>query len=124
MKEISSYNVVMSLLLICSLVVIIVPLSVDWKMVDLASSPPVLFALQSDDYRTSLVVSLSISCPMFLELLLRIFLNAKVEFVLPNAIVLTALAIPDLIILTYVRTFLDLYALNYLLKARLLCLYG
>jgi len=120
MKEISTFCTVMSICLLGTLAIIIAPLLVHWKMVDSASSPPVLIALKSTEYQTSLIVSLSISTPMFLELLLRIFMNAKVEFVLPNAIILTALAIPDLIILTYVRIFLDLNALNYLLKARLL----
>jgi len=120
MEAISSFHSYMAFLLISSLAVCIAPLLARWKGMDFASSPPVLVALQSTEYQTTLVVSLSVCVPMFLELLFRVILKVKVEFILPNAIVLTSLAIPDLIILTYVRVFLDLNFLNYLLKARLL----
>ena len=117
-----SFHSIITFLFLSSLLIFLFPILVQWNLVDVANSPPVLSALQSSEYQTSLVVSVSMSAPMFLELLLRIFLNAKLEYVLPNTIILASLAIPNIIILTYINVSFDLNALNYLLKARLLLL--
>ena len=66
--------------------------------------------MQSEEFKLSLVVSLSVSAPVFFELLLRI----------TNVAMLMTVAIPDLFILTYIRYSLDLS--NYILKARFIVL--
>ena len=122
MIEFSLFHVIMAFILIGTSCTLLIPLLGHWKFFSLedTDSPPVIMGLQSTEYHTSLVVSVSVTVPTFLELLLRICSNAKMEYVLPNAIILISLSIPDLIMLTYVRVFLDLNALNYLLKVRLL----
>ena len=107
------------------MIALLIPVILKWKMIDIAdnnNAPPVLIALKSDEYKTSLIVSLSVSIPMIFEVLLRIFLSAKLEFVLPNVFIMMSLAIPDLIILTYIRDSSDLSALNCVLKARFVLL--
>ena len=116
----TSFHVIMAIILIGTFGTMFIPLLENWKFISLEDSPPIVVAVQSSEYQNSLIFSLSVSVPTFLELLLRIFAKAKMEYVLPNAIILASLTIPDLIILTYVRVFLDLNALNYLFKARLL----
>jgi len=124
MKEFLSFNVTMAILGFGTIASFMIPILMKWKMIELEKgcSPPVLTALQSNQYQIALVVSMSVSAPMLVELILRI-LTAKLEFVLPNAVILASLAIPDLIILFFVRIFLDLNALNYMLRTRtLLCI--
>ena len=86
------------------------------------NAPPVLAALQSSEFLICLVVSLSVSVPMFFELLLRIIFYAKIDYILPNLLTFTTLALPDLLILFYVRTSSDLVSLNFILKARMILL--
>ena len=119
-----SFQIKLTAVAVCSLIAFLMPLALKWNMKHLVdkNSAPILIALQSNEFQTSLVVSLSISAPMFFELLLRIILNAKPEFVFPNAVIFATLALPDLVILTYVRETLDLSSLNYILKARLVLL--
>ena len=85
-----------------------------WELIDFlnVNDPPVLAALQSKEYEITLVVSLSVSATMLFELLLRI-LNS-------NATIILSLAIPDFLILSYVRRSSDLIFLNFMLRARIL----
>jgi len=89
-----------------------------WKMIELenVNSPHVLTALQSNQYRMAFVLRMSVSAPnvMLVELILRT-LSARLEYVLLNAVMLASLPIPDLIILCFVRVFLDLNILNYMM---------
>ena len=119
MRVFYSFNFCMALVGVGTFITFLVPILMNWKMMELENvvSPPVLVALQSSEYHTSLVVSMSVSAPLFFELLLRI-LNAKLEFILPNAVMLTSLVVPDLIILCFIRVFFDLNVLNVLLKIR------
>ena len=121
MKDIIYFNAYLTIISVCALISFLIPIAMKWTLIELASveNPPVLVALQSNKYQISLVVSLSVSAPMCLELLLRI-LNANLEFVVPNAIIIMSLAIPDLMVLLYVRPYADLIFLNYVLRARLL----
>ena len=119
-----SFYFVMGFIAISTFATFVIPICLKWKMVILGSidSPPVLAALQTYQYQTALVVSASVSAPMYIELLLRL-LNSKLKFVLPNAVMLTSLAIPDLMILCFVRVFLDLNVLNCMLRARFVLFY-
>ena len=85
-------------------------------------SPPILASLQSNEFQICLIASLSVAIPMFFELLLRIILYTKIDYILPNFFTFTTLAFPDLIILFYVRTSSDLITLNYIFKARMILL--
>ena len=120
MTAIILFNVKLAILSMITIVVILLPEAMKWKMVALANekSPPLLEALQSYEFQISLVVSLSLSAPMFFELLLRICLHGKLDFVLPNLLTLATLALPDLINLCYVRISLDLISLNLIIQAR------
>ena len=84
MTAIILFNVKLAILSMITIVVILLPEAMKWKMVALANekSPPLLEALQSYEFQISLVVSLSLSAPMFFELLLRICLHGKLDFVI------------------------------------------
>ena len=122
MTEINIFYIKLAILSLITFVVVMLPEAFSLKMVALANgkSPPVLEALQSYEYQISLVVSLSLSAPMFFELLLRICLYGKLDYVLPNLLTLATLALPDLIILCYVRISSDLISLNIIMPARFL----
>ena len=123
-RDIICFQASLATLSIVTFLVLLVPTLLEWKMVNLekGNSPPVLLALQSNEFQMSLVVSLSISVPMFFELLLRVLSNAKYDSVLPNIGILVTLAIPDFIILIYIRNSSNLYSLNYILKVRFILL--
>ena len=114
------FHIKLAFLSIGTLLVILLPDVMLWKMVRLEheESPPVLMALQSLEFLMTLVASLSVSTPMFFELLFRVISKAKLDYVLPNVLSLTALALPDLIILCYVRSSSDLTILNIVLQCR------
>ena len=113
----------MAMFALATLLATMIPIILDRKMINLTNDKvPVLIALQSEEFKLSLVVSLSVSAPVFFELLLRIVSSAKLEYVLPNVAILMTLAVPDLFILTYIRYTLDLSWWNYVLKARFIVL--
>ena len=120
MTEIHRFYVKLAFLAMITFVVILLPEAMNWKMIDalLKESPPVLEALQSSEFQMSLVVSLSVSAPMFFELLLRMVLYGKLGYVLPNLLTLATLALPDLLILSYVRASSDLISLNLIMQTR------
>ena len=119
MKEIFPFSALLAVFAAATFLIILFPEMMAWKLVALKeSSPPVKEALQSMEFQISLIVSLSVSAPMFFELLLRALLYGKMIYVLPNVLILTFLAIPDLIILCYVRVFLDYVTLNIILQVR------
>ena len=100
------------------------PEMMTWEMVAIENikSPPVLVSLKSYEFQICLIVSLSASVPMFFELLLRIILFAKIDYILPNFFTFATLALPDLLILFYIRNSLDLLFLDFVVKARMILL--
>ena len=120
MTEFFRFNIKLAIFSVVTFLAITLPEMMKWKMVDLADgkSPLLLESLKSYEFQISLVVSLSMSAPMFFELLLRMLLYGKLDYVLPNILTLTTLALPDMIILCYVRTAIDLISLNLILQSR------
>ena len=123
-KRLFTFNATMGIIATASFASFLIPILLNWKLAELAhiESPPVLTALRSFEYQTALVASVSVSAPMYLELLMRL-MSAKLKFVLPNAVVLTLLALPDFLILCFVKLFLDLNTLNFLMRARFILFY-
>ena len=120
MTNIILFHVKIAFLSLVTIIVILLPEAMNWKMVALLDekAPPLLEALKSYEFLMSLVVSLSVSAPMFIELLLRILLHGKLGYVLPNLLTLSTLALPDLIILFYCRNSSDLISLNLIIQVR------
>ena len=114
------FHIKLVIISIVTFFLIILPEAMNWKMVALANekSLPILDAMQSYEFQISLVVSLSVSAPMFFELLLWTLLYGKLDYVLPNFLTLISLAIPDLLILSYVRISADFISLNLIIQAR------
>ena len=101
---------------LASLTSFLLPIVMKWNIAVL-SPTPIITALQSNEYQICLVIAVSVSVPMFLELLIKA-LSARLEFDLTSAVIISSLAIPDLIMLAYVREGLDLNAFNFIIKAR------
>ena len=102
-----------------SFISILLPIVMDWNIAVLSSDEiqPIIRALQSNEYQVCLVIGVSVSAPMFLELLIK-GMSARLEFDLTSTVIISSLAIPDLIVLTYVRVALDLNTFNFIIKSR------
>ena len=114
-----SFHTLLVLIALTSFISILLPIVMDWNIAVVSSdeTPPIVGALQSNEYQVCLVIGVSVSAPMFIELLMRA-ISARLEFDITSAIIISSLAIPDLILLTYVRESLDLNAFNFIVKAR------
>ena len=118
MNKIHSFHVYLVFMSLTSLLSILLPIIMNWKIaVSSADLHPIVTALQSNEYQICLVIGVSVSAPTFLELLMKV-LSARLDFDLTSAVIISSLAIPDLIILTYVRATSDLSAFNFIMKAR------
>ena len=118
------FHLMMAAISIFVLFSFFLPNIMKWDIAEyaIADPPPVSVAIQSDEFRLSLVVSLSVSAPVLFELVLRTLFYVKLDAVVPNFLTFTSLAVPDLIILCYIRDSMDLISLNFLLKARFILL--
>ena len=111
-----------------SLFAIIIPTIKDNKLHSLdASSLPIYYSLQSTEFKYALIISLSISIPLLLELCIRIFLMKKslqllISTVVPNAVTLLLLTVPDLIMLFYLTVSANISIFGLLMIGRLLLL--
>ena len=118
-----SFHMHLAFISLASLLSTLTPIINNWKMPALSSTnaPLVVTALQSNEYQICLVIGVSVSAPMFVEVLLKA-LSARLEFDLTSAVIISSLAIPDLITLTYIRAHLNLNAFNFIIKARTILL--
>ena len=119
----------LAVIALISIFLLMIPLFGNYKISDYSEEnpSPIFFSLKSNEFKYSLIVSLSISIPLVIELFIRALFVKKSLHLLylvmaPNSITLLLLAVPDLIILFYVLEFSDLYVLNYVLKMRLILL--
>ena len=81
-------------------------------------------AFQSFEFFTSLVVSLSLSIPVIVEILIRCVMISDFselkQAVAPNANLLFCIMVPDLVILFYVIPYQDLEIMQYIIHARII----
>jgi len=103
-----------------------IPLLLEWKIVrgDSSKTSTIKSAMQSYEFKISLISSLSMAIPMVLELITRMIMNSKVDLahklIISNITVLIILVFPDLIVLLYCIPFLDIFVLGFILKARII----
>ena len=113
-------------LVICvlSLIVTVIPIACRWELVVLM--PPIATSIRSFEFIISLVASLSLSVPILIELIVRFMSTSYVSSVkltiVPNASLLFALMMPDLLMLFYASPYNSLEAMLYLVNARLMLL--
>ena len=119
-----------SFLSIITLGICLIPVILNWDL-DAGQRDefklPIASSLLSKEFYTSLVVSLSISIPLIIELITRPIMITKSSLfdkvLFSNCIILLSLAIPDIIILFYVIPYRDLKILNFILRARLVVVF-
>ena len=113
---------------VLSLIVTSIPMTCRWELVVLEERvlPPIATSIRSFEFIISLVASLSLSVPILIELIVRFISTSNVSAVkltiVPNASLLFALMMPDLLMLFYASQYNSLEAMLYLVNARLIML--
>ena len=117
----------LSCLSIVTLCLCFIPVALNWDIQAGQkdnSSLPIASSVLSKEFYTSLVISLSISIPLIIELITRPIMIPKStlfdKVLFSNSIILLSLAIPDIVILFYVIPYRDLKILDFILRARLI----
>ena len=126
------FNISIELLLLAtsvlSLIIISIPMANSWELVviDGRELPPIATSIRSFEFIISLVASLSLSVPILIELIVRFISTSNVSAVkltiVPNASLLFALMIPDLLMLFYASPYNNYEATYYLVNARYILL--
>ena len=126
MKFAKSIFLWLAVITFITMFLLIIPFIGNYKIVDYSeiNPAPIFYSVKSSEFKYALIVSLSISIPLVIELFIRaVFMKKSLQLLYmllaPNFMTLLLLAVPDLIILFYAVEFSDLYVLNYVLKARL-----
>ena len=122
-------NIIMSLISICviSLLLVALPLIGDRKFYKLEGPPQIYYSMQTKEFKYALIVSLSISIPLLVELGIRIILMQKswkifLATIAPNTLTLLLLTIPDLITLFYLTESLNIYIFGFFFVGRIILL--
>ena len=122
-------NIIMSLISICviSLLLVALPLIGDRKFYKLEGPPQIYYSMQTKEFKYALIVSLSISIPLLVELGIRIILMQKswkifLATIAPNTLTLLLLTIPDLITLFYLTESLNIYIFGFIFVGRIILL--
>ena len=108
-----------------SLLAIVLPFSAQIDFSENNDKPHIYYSLQSTEFKYSLIVSLSLSIPLLIELFVWVLLMRKsiqifLQTIAPNTITILLLAVPDLIFLFFVHKSGDIYLFSVVMYARLL----
>ena len=125
-KSLSIYES-MCLVSLASVILILIPFILSLKSSNISEeyAHPVYNSLHSNEFKFALIISLSISIPLVVELFFRAIqitnsFRLLCLTVAPNFVTLLILAVPDLILLCYVIESSNLYVLNLMLNIRLI----
>ena len=123
----NNWNSITFIITSCSLLACSIPLALGWNIPLLDNRDnilPIVRALQSNEYYTSLVAILCISIPVVIDIVVRTLLHPNIEsakqVLFSGAFITTILTIVDLITLLYVTPEVDVNALLFLIKVKVI----
>jgi len=125
-----NFSILFAAITICSLIACAIPLLLKWSICPDGTDPrtlPIYSAVKSNEYYVSLITTVGVSIPFLIDFFCRIFLSPnflKLEYVnqniYPVASAIFSLTALDLFSLLYIIPNVDLTALNYVIKVKII----